>query len=90
MLFDTKWNTKGITFEEYFTKASALIDIQLLFMEYQSEYLNQYRDSPTGRPKELTFYVDNQNSYDSLYFGTPIEFRDGQVADTVPILSGSD
>jgi uroporphyrinogen-III decarboxylase len=59
-------------------------------MEYQTQVLNQYCDRPVGRPEEWTFYVDNQNSYDSLYFGAPIEFRDGQVADTVPILSGSD
>ncbi len=90
VLFDPEWNTNGITFEEYFTDAKALIEIQLKFMEYQTQYLNNYRDSPVGRPKEFTFYVDNQNSYDSLYFGTPIEFRDGQVADTMPILSGTD
>lgn len=89
VLFDPDWNPKGISFEEYFTDAKALIEIQLQFMEYRAQFSNQYCDSPTGRPKEFTFYVDNQNSYDSLYFGTPIEFRDGQVADTTPILSGS-
>ncbi len=90
VLLDPQWNPKGITFAEYFTKAEALIEIQLQFMEYQTQVLNQYCDSPVGRPKEWTFYVDNQNSYDSLYFGAPVEFRDGQVSDTVPILSGSD
>lgn len=90
VLLDPKWNKNGITFQDYFTKASALIEIQLKFLEYQIEFLNNYRDTPTARPKEFTFYVDNQNSYDSLYFGAPVEFRDGQVADTVPILVGSD
>jgi uroporphyrinogen-III decarboxylase len=90
VLFNREWNTKGISFEEYFTDATALIEIQLQFMEYQTQVLNQYCDNPVGRPEEWTFYVDNQNSYDSLYFGTPVEFRDGQVADTVPILSGAD
>lgn len=90
VLFNNEWNPKGVTFEDYFTKASAVIEIQLQFMEYQTQVLNQYCDSPVGRPKGWTFSVDNQNFYDSLYFGTPIEFRDGQVADTTPILFGSD
>jgi uroporphyrinogen-III decarboxylase len=90
VLFNSEWNPKGITFEDYFTNASALIEIQLQFMEFQTQYLNQYCDRSLGRPKEFAFYVDSQNSYDSLYFGTPIEFRDGEVADTVPILAGSD
>ncbi len=89
VLFNKLWNPKEISFEEYFSDASALVEIQLQFMEYRTQVLNQYCDSPVGRPEEWTFYVDNQNSYDSLYFGTPIEFRDGQVADTTTILSGS-
>ena len=90
VLFNSELNPNGITFEDYFTDASALIDIQLRFTEYRTQVINQYCDSPIGRPKSLTFYVDNQNSYDSLYFGTPLEFRDGQVADTLPILAGKD
>ena len=89
ILFNKDWNPKGITFEDYFSHASALVEAQLQFMEYRTQILNQYCDSPVGRPKGLTFYADNQNSYDSLYFGSPIEFRDGQVADTTPILAGS-
>ncbi len=88
VLFNKDWNPKGISFAEYFSDASALMEIQLQFMEYRTQVLNQYCDSPVGRPEELTFYVDNQNSYDSLYFGNPIVFRDGQVADTTPVLSG--
>lgn len=90
VLFNKDWSPGGISFEDYFTKASALVETQLRFMEYQTQVLNQYCDNPVGRPREWTFYVDNQNSYDSLYFGAPVEFRDGQVADTTPILSGSD
>jgi uroporphyrinogen-III decarboxylase len=90
VLFNKDLNPNGITFEDYFNKASALIEIQLRFLEYRTEIINQYCDSPIGRPKSLGFYIDSQNSYDSLYFGTPLEFRDGQVADTLPILAGND
>lgn len=88
VLFNKDLNPKGLTFADYFSDASALIDIQLRFMEYRTQVLNQYCDSPVGRPEAHTFYIDNQNSYDSLYFGAPVEFRDGQVADTTPVLSG--
>lgn len=89
VLLDPQWNTKGVTFEEYFTHAPAAVEVQLQFMEYQRRYLNQYCDSPLGRPERLEFYVDNQNIYDSAYFGAPIEFRGGQVADVSPPLSGA-
>ncbi len=88
VLLDPKWNTKGITFQEYATKASAAVEIQLLFMEYKAELLHRYCDHSLGRPEKWTFYVDNQNTYDSQYFGAPIEFRDGQVADVRAYLAG--
>lgn len=90
VLFSRALNPENVSFEEYFSDASILVDIQLRLMEYRTQILSQYCDSPVGRPKELTFFVDNQNSYDSLYFGCPIEFRNGQVADTTAILSGSE
>jgi uroporphyrinogen-III decarboxylase len=89
VLFDPKWNPRGISFQEYATDAAAAVEVQLQFMEFQSQYLNQYCDSPLGRPEQWEFYVDNQNTYDSAYFGAPVEFRDGQVADVSPYLAGA-
>ncbi|MFB3894568.1 MAG: uroporphyrinogen decarboxylase family protein [Phycisphaerae bacterium] len=88
VVLDPKWNPRGITFEEYFHNASATVEVQLAFMRYQREYLNQYCDAPTGRASEWTFYVDKQNVYDAAYFGCPVVFRDGQVSDATPILDG--
>ncbi len=89
VLLDPAWNPRGITFQEYFNDPAATIEVQLQFMEYQRSYLNQYCDNPLGRPERLEFYVDNQNVYDSAYFGAPVEFRDGQVADVSPPLAGA-
>jgi uroporphyrinogen-III decarboxylase len=89
VLFDPKWNPKGITFQEYVADADAAVEVQLQFMEFQSQYLNRYCDSPLGRPEKWEFYVDNQNVYDSAYFGAPVEFRDGQVSDVSPPLAGA-
>lgn len=90
VVLDPRWNPKGVTFADYFTDAAALVEMQLAFMEYTSGYLNQYGDSPVGRPGAFEFYVDSMNSYDSLYFGAPIHFRDGELPDTAPILQGAD
>jgi len=90
VLLDPKWNTKGISFAEYFSDPKATVEIQLRFMEYQSQFLNHYCDSPVGRPDRWAFHVDNQNIYDSAYFGAPLAFRDGQVPDVYPYLSGRD
>ncbi|NLF32652.1 MAG: hypothetical protein GX591_17390, partial [Planctomycetes bacterium] len=88
VLLDPKWNTRGITFQEYATDASATVEVQLLFMRYQHEFLHQYCDHPVGLPRQWSFYVDNQNTYDSQYFGAVPAFRDGQVADVAPPLAG--
>jgi uroporphyrinogen-III decarboxylase len=90
VLQDPDWNPHGITFEEYFTDPRALIEVQLKFLQYQVEYLNQYCDSPTGWPQSLDFYVDVQNVYDSAYFGGPLELLEGQVVDVSPVLAGPD
>ncbi len=88
VLLDPAWNARGVTFEEYVTDPTATVEIQLLFLRYKSEFLHQYCDHPLGRPARCEFYVDNQNTYDSQYFGAPIEFREGQVADVRPYLAG--
>jgi hypothetical protein len=88
IVLDPKWNPKGITFKDYFENVDALVDRQLAFMDFRFLYLNQYADDPVGRPEKFELYVDNLNSYDSLFFGCPLHYRDGEVPDTEPILAG--
>ncbi len=90
VVLDPKWNPSGITFQDYFTRADAMIESQLALLEYKAQYLNNYCDDPTGRPAAWDFYVDAMNSYDSLYFGCPIHYRSDEVPDTEPILAGAD
>lgn len=90
VILDEAWNPGGITFEEYFRDARAIAAAQLAFMRYRTEYLAQYCDDPAGRPQKWTLYVDVQNSYDAMYFGAPVKYREGQVPDTEPILAGND
>ena len=89
VLLDPAWNPKAVTYQDYVTDADAAIEIQLRFMEYKCEFLHRYCDHPIGAPETVEFYVDNQNTYDSQYFGAPLAFRDGQVADVEPYLAGA-
>ncbi len=90
VLLDARWNPKGYSFEEYYRRAEVAVEMQLTYMEYNSWYLPTYCDSPSGRPEKFAFYVDCQNVYDAAYFGCPMHFRDGQVVDISPILTGAD
>ena len=89
VILDDKWNPGGVTFEEYFTDAAAIVKVQLRFMEFVHEYASQYCDSPAGLPEEFELYVDVQNCYDAAYLGSPVNYRDGQVPDCPPILAGA-
>lgn len=89
ILLDEAFNLDGISFEQYYHDPAAAVDIQLKLMDYRADYLSRFCDYPSGRPEELAFYVDIQTLADSAYFGCPINFRDGQIPDTTPILEGS-
>jgi uroporphyrinogen-III decarboxylase len=88
VLFDPRWNPEGVSFQQYWEDAETTIRMQLRFMDYKSEFLSRFCDSPAGTPQSLEFYVDLQNVWDALYFGCPLRFRDEQVPDTEPILAG--
>ena len=90
ILLDPLLNPEGLTFRDYFTDARAAVKIQLRFMDYGPSFLSRFSDFPAGAPKEFNFYVDTQNIYDAAYFGCPVHFRDGQVPDISPILTGAD
>ncbi len=88
VILDPAWNTSGVTFEEYAKDAAATIEMQRLHASYCGEMLHNYCDRPAGPPERVEFYVDNQNTYDSQYFGAPAFFHDGQVVDVEPYLAG--
>ena len=89
VILDPAWNREGVTFEEYFIDASAIVTVQLRLAEFLYEYAHRYCDRPVGLPDEFALYVDVQNCYDAAYFGSPLTYRDGQVPDCPPILAGS-
>lgn len=87
-IFNPALNTSGTTFQEYSEDPDVMIRVQLEFQYYQRH--NLIWDTEMGMPKErwATIYVDLQNTFEAAWFGCPVHYREGQVPDTTPILTG--
>lgn len=90
IILDPSRNPEGVSFQDYFTDARALVGVQLKFKDYGRDFLARVSDYYPNPADEFNFYVDTQNIYDAAYFGCPLHFRDGQVPDITPILTGED
>lgn len=78
-------NTRGYTYEQYFTDPLVQIQAQLEYQHYQRH--NWLCDREMGLPDggwQLT--VDFQNSYDASWFGCPVTYLGNQLPDTLPLL----
>lgn len=84
-MFDHPANSGGIDFESYFNDPETMLRRQLEHLEYIRFHVPA--DHEMGWPKEWVIEVDFQNVYEAAWFGCPIEFHEGQVPDTVPILT---
>ncbi len=76
-------NTRGMTFEQFFTDPQTQIDAQLAYQYWQRH--NLLCDREMGLPERWQLGVDFQNSYDASWAGCPIVYK-GPLPDTLPIL----
>jgi hypothetical protein len=77
-------NPEGHDFEAFFCDPRAMFTHLLRKQHHVRHHL--WFDQEMGLPEKWTVGVDFQNSYEALWFGCPIHFREGQVPDTTPIL----
>lgn len=77
-------NPEGYDFEDFFCRPEAMYRHLLRKQHFIRHHL--YCDQEMGLPDKWQVAVDFQNSYEALWFGCPIHFREGQVPDTTPIL----
>ena len=85
VLLNPALNPEGITFEQYSQDPDTMARMQLVTQHYIRHHLLQ--DAEMGLPKDgWHIGVDLQNYYEAAWFGAPVEYRDGQVPDTSPIL----
>lgn len=85
-LLNPELNKEGVTFKDYSEDPDLMAKVQMQSQHYVRH--NMLQDMEMGLPKDGWYvYVDLQNTYESGWFGAEVEYRDGQVPDTWPILS---
>jgi uroporphyrinogen-III decarboxylase len=85
-LLNPALNAQGIGFRDYSEDPDVMARTQLESAHYIRH--NMLQDAEMGIPKDgWAIWVDLQNYYDASWLGAPVEYRDGQVPDTRPILT---
>jgi hypothetical protein len=65
-----------------------MMDVQLRAQDVRSETVSLYCDDQAGPPEKYIVTVDMLRFFDAGLFGAELEFREGQMPDTTPILTG--
>jgi uroporphyrinogen-III decarboxylase len=81
-------NRDGLTYRAMFTDPEAM-----LIAELRTQYLIRARhatfyDADTAMPDVWRVGAHYQNVSEAAFFGCPLQFREGEVPDTVPIYAG--
>ncbi len=85
LILNSQLNTSGVTFEQYSQDPDIMAQVQMQTQDYVRH--NMLQDAEMGLPKDgWSIYVDFQNYYEAAWFGCDVQYRDGQVPDTEPIL----
>jgi hypothetical protein len=88
-LYDEAINPGGkITFQDYSEDALVMMDVQLRAAEERAYTVALCCDDQAGPPEIYTVAVDLLRYFDAAFFGAKIEYRAGQIPDTVPLLAG--
>ena len=88
-LFDHVVNPDGrITFQDYSEDPLVMMDVQLRAAEERAQTVALYCDDQAGPPEIYTIGVDLLRYFDAAFFGAKVEYRQGQMPDTSPILAG--
>jgi uroporphyrinogen-III decarboxylase len=87
ILLDPELNRKNISFKEYTENPEVMLLSQLEFIKWYRTSVPQ--DADMGIPEDgFNVKVDFQNYYEAAWFGCEVHYREGQVPDTEPIISG--
>ena len=76
-------NTKGYTFDQFFTDPEIQIKAQLDYQYWRRHHLME--DTEKGMPDAWGLTVDFQNSFDAAWAGAPIHYQGLLLPDTLPI-----
>lgn len=85
LLLDPKYNTRKITFEEYFRDARLMFEVGCEFSRFSNMYIPFFHRM--GEDAPLSVYPDFQNFAESAWFGAEIDFGNGDVPSVIPLLT---
>jgi uroporphyrinogen-III decarboxylase len=78
-------NPDGWDYRTFSEDSDVMFEAILHFQRWTR--FNLLQDVELGLPDEWHVYVDFQNYYDAAWFGCPVEYRDDQVPDTLPVFA---
>ncbi|HNB52473.1 MAG TPA: uroporphyrinogen decarboxylase family protein [Anaerolineales bacterium] len=88
-LLNPDFNPGGrITFQDYSEDPDIMLDVQLRGQEFRAFHVAPYCDDRAGMPEKFFVSVDQLRYFDAGFFGAKVEYREGQMPDTLPILQG--
>jgi uroporphyrinogen-III decarboxylase len=88
-LLDPAFNPGNrITFQDFLQNADIMMDVQLSGAQHRAFTVALFCDDQAGPPDEYHVTVDMLRFFDAGFFGCPLHYCEGQMPDTVPILSG--
>jgi len=84
-LLNPAYNTKGVTFQEYFNDPEIMWNMQLEFAEFVA--FRVWYDHEMGIPENgFTVNVDFQNTFEAAWLGCEIHYPEDNVPVTLPCL----
>ena len=81
-------NPDRLTYREVFTDPTAMLLAQLRTQQYIRSCLGWFHDTETSIPHAWRVGAHYQNISEAAFFGCPLQFREGEVPDTLPAYSG--
>ncbi len=82
-------NTACWTYRDVFTKPEAMLAVQLRTEHLLRSRFGLFSDSATGLPEQWRVSPHFQNVGEAAQLGCPLQFRPGEVPDTIPAYAGA-
>ncbi len=88
-LLDDAFNPgEAVSFQNYSEDALVMMEVQLRAAAWRALHIAPCCDDVAGTPDRFVVAVDQLRYFDAGFFGAPVEYREGQMPDTQPILTG--
>jgi len=87
-MLDGRFNRDGLTYQDVFTDARAMLTAQLNWQYVLYTHFHRYCDQPVGLPERWQVSAFLHNTYEAWALGCPLRLEPGQVPDTVPGYTG--